>query len=459
MADIQPNLSLFSTPAASPQALQAQRALALALQQQGMDASPIRSPWQGLGRIAQSIMGGVEQRQADQSELAARKSAAEHLAEALQGNNLGGAIGAMSDPWTNPEAAKTVAAVLTPQRVETGTGSVLVDRQGQQVPGSFIPKTINAPEEYGPGTKFNQFYQGTQQGGVVPLQPGQPGQPAPAAAPAVPVAPPGGTGGMPVFSPGGRLQGNLTSNQGQPPTVAAPPVGTVAQSPAVPMTIPEKAALGNQIVADRKGAETSAEGNAKYYDSLHKGLAGTAQIAAQQKQNIDMLRQVAASPNFIPGAGSEAALGMQRLAAQFGINPQGAAPREIFNQVATRILADQISGIKSMASTTGETGGRIFKSMLDLEEKANITPQDTMAGIKSKLDLIDNAGNLMMKWGNLADDYVAKHGKLDAGFDKTLREEISKARIPNAVPQPEVIERRSLNGKHYFRTSEGWHQE
>jgi hypothetical protein len=158
-------------------------------------------------------------------------------------------------------------------------------------------------------------------------------------------------------------------------------------------------------------------------------------IAAQQKQNIDLLRQVAASPNFTPGAGSDQALAMQRIAAQLGLKTEGAAPREIFNQVAARVLADQFSGLKSMASETGETGGRIFKPMLDLEEKANITPQDTAAGIKAKLNLLDKAGDLMMKWGDKADDYIKEHGKLDPGFDKALRADVAQARIPNIVPE------------------------
>lgn len=175
--------------------------------------------------------------------------------------------------------------------------------------------------------------------------------------------------------------------------------------------------------------------DAKYYNSLHRGLTGTAMIAAQQKQNIDMLRQVASSPNFIPGAGSGLALAYQRAIAQLGINPTAAAPREIFNQVATRILADQISGLKSMASETGEQGARVFKSMIDLEEKANITHENSLEGIKSQLDIIDRVGDLMLKWANKADDYKLRHGSLDAGFDKELRADIAKARLPNIVPQ------------------------
>jgi hypothetical protein len=186
--------------------------------------------------------------------------------------------------------------------------------------------------------------------------------------------------------------------------------------------------------AEQAEATKTVEANAKYYDSLHRGLSGSAMIAAQQKQNIDLLRQVAASPNFKPGVGSDQATQLQRIASQFGINPAGAAPREIFNQVAARVLADQMSGIKSMASETGEAGGRIFKPMLDLEEKANITPEDSLEGIKAKLNLLDHAGDLMMKWGDKADDYIKDHGKLDAGFDKALRADIAQARIPNIVP-------------------------
>ncbi|WP_246697209.1 hypothetical protein [Rhizobium sp. WYCCWR 11146] len=37
--------------------------LAYAMLQQGMDTSPIQSPWQGAARLAQALMGGLEIRQ------------------------------------------------------------------------------------------------------------------------------------------------------------------------------------------------------------------------------------------------------------------------------------------------------------------------------------------------------------------------------------------------------------
>jgi hypothetical protein len=193
-----------------------------------------------------------------------------------------------------------------------------------------------------------------------------------------------------------------------------------------PMIAPAAAAV--------EGAKADATAAAKLSDTIYKGITGSASIAAQQKQNIDVLRQIAASPGFTPGAGSDLALSAQRLAAQFGINPAGAAPRELFNQLAARVLADQMSGIKSMASETGEAGGRIFKPMLDIEEKANVTPNDSLAGVNAKLNMLDKAGDLMMKWGDMADDYHLAHGHLDPGFYKQLRQEIGGARIGNVLP-------------------------
>lgn len=185
---------------------------------------------------------------------------------------------------------------------------------------------------------------------------------------------------------------------------------------------------------DAKAAQTAAD--IKYYDTIHRGRTGAADIMAQQKQNIDILRQVAEAPSLTLGPGSNLWLQVQRMAATAGINPTSAAPAEIFHQVAAKILADQFAGLKSLATETGEQGGRIFKPMLDIEEKANITPEDSLEGVKAKLKIFDEMGNLMIRWGNKADQYKIDHGRLDAKFERDLRAEIANARIPDVVPKP-----------------------
>jgi hypothetical protein len=49
--------------------------LAYAMLQQGMDASPIQSPWQGAARLAQALMGGLEIRQQNEEQRAATAEA------------------------------------------------------------------------------------------------------------------------------------------------------------------------------------------------------------------------------------------------------------------------------------------------------------------------------------------------------------------------------------------------
>ena len=70
----------------------------------------------------------------------------------------------------------------------------------------------------------------------------------------------------------------------------------------------------------------------------------------------------------------------------------------------------------------------------------------------------------MMKYGDMADDYVKDHGKLDAGFDKSLRAEIAKSRLPNVVPQPEAGATaapsapvtKAIGGKTYYQIGGKW---
>lgn len=59
--------------------------LAYAMLQQGMDTSPVQSPWQGAARLAQALMGGLEIRQQDEERQtgAAKGPAAPTVAPAI----------------------------------------------------------------------------------------------------------------------------------------------------------------------------------------------------------------------------------------------------------------------------------------------------------------------------------------------------------------------------------------
>ncbi|WP_222047956.1 hypothetical protein [Rhizobium laguerreae] len=50
--------------------------LAYAMLQQGMDMSPVQSPWQGAARLAQALMGGLEIRQQNEEQRAGTETPA-----------------------------------------------------------------------------------------------------------------------------------------------------------------------------------------------------------------------------------------------------------------------------------------------------------------------------------------------------------------------------------------------
>src|SRR5258707_2567381 len=88
----------------TPAQLSARRQIANAMMTQGMDYSPIRSPWQGLARVAQSVTGAYQGRQADQEEAAARQQAIAGLAAALGGGATPAVAGATPSSGTAPIA-------------------------------------------------------------------------------------------------------------------------------------------------------------------------------------------------------------------------------------------------------------------------------------------------------------------------------------------------------------------
>lgn len=132
------------------------RALAQALLQQGMETSPIRSPWQGGARLAQALMGGLELGRMD-------KERAAQIAALKGGFGAGPSI-------VPPPPAATVPATVAPD-AETPDTPTPDTPAPDAVP---VPQPRPAPEELAPTPDA------TQDAPVVP--------PPPAPAPGVPVA-------------------------------------------------------------------------------------------------------------------------------------------------------------------------------------------------------------------------------------------------------------------------------
>jgi hypothetical protein len=98
----------------TPGTIDQKRRLAMAMMQQGVDSSPIASPWQGAARIMQAVMGGYGMNQANQQEIAGRQSTAGIYNDLSTGKgNLGQA---MADPWVNQQTAIEMPGYARQQR-------------------------------------------------------------------------------------------------------------------------------------------------------------------------------------------------------------------------------------------------------------------------------------------------------------------------------------------------------
>jgi hypothetical protein len=92
----------------TPEQMARDRALTDAMMKS--DYSPVRSAWQGLGRVADQLLGAVESRKLDKQEAAAADRNAS-LTQALLSGQKGVAGQAIADPYVSPEVQKLAGMV------------------------------------------------------------------------------------------------------------------------------------------------------------------------------------------------------------------------------------------------------------------------------------------------------------------------------------------------------------
>lgn len=125
------------------------RKLAYAMAQQGSDSSPIQSPWQGVNRLAQGLLGGYGIYKADSDEKEADKKRSDALAQAMAEPDPQKRIGLIAayDPDTGARAAGQLAIEQAKQQQAMGMlksgaanfGSAYGPPQGQQQAGQPSP--------------------------------------------------------------------------------------------------------------------------------------------------------------------------------------------------------------------------------------------------------------------------------------------------------------------------------
>jgi flagellum-specific peptidoglycan hydrolase FlgJ len=123
----------------TPEEVAAQRKYGQGLLSQGVDYSPIQSPWQGATRVAQALMGGWETGQAD---YAAKQNGAES-ASVIQAL-MGGAAPVAAAPAAAPMAATPMGATGIPAGKDEFVNSIMPMAQEAAAKTGLDPRLIVA---------------------------------------------------------------------------------------------------------------------------------------------------------------------------------------------------------------------------------------------------------------------------------------------------------------------------
>lgn len=136
----------------TPESIAAQRKIAQAMMARGGDYSPIQSPWQGVARVAEGIMGGLDARAADAAER--RNATAE---QALLASLIpGAATAAPVAPAAAPAAPAAVAPVVAAGDAASAIAAIEsggkydklgpVTRTGDRAYGKYQVMGANVPQ-------------------------------------------------------------------------------------------------------------------------------------------------------------------------------------------------------------------------------------------------------------------------------------------------------------------------
>jgi hypothetical protein len=158
------------------------RKFAYSMMQQGADASPIQSPWQGVSRLAQALVGGLMLNKTEGDEQEANKKRSDALAQAMAEPDPQKRIGLIAA--YDPDAGARAAGSLAVEQAKLGQQTAMLNQGANSFGQSY-----GAPQGQPAG--------GPQQAGFQPTLAGYEANNNPQA-----VNPQSGAGGLYQFLPG-----------------------------------------------------------------------------------------------------------------------------------------------------------------------------------------------------------------------------------------------------------------
>lgn len=137
-----------------------------------------------------------------------------------------------------------------------------------------------------------------------------------------------------------------------------------------------------------------------------------AAAASDQIGNLSYMESLMNDPNFISGTGTEAIISMRKLVEALGGNPADVGSIEAFRGATAQAVLGQMGG--SLGAGFSNADRSFVESMA-----ANL--DNSVAGNRMIIEAQRKIARRKIELAQLADEYVARYGRLDGNWPKVMR--------------------------------------
>lgn len=163
------------------------------------------------------------------------------------------------------------------------------------------------------------------------------------------------------------------------------------------------------------------DARAKGFAEQASGIQKTGQTGASMLRDLDELRTLYSDPNVAKGALAESFSGLKNIGASFGVDMKGLSSEQ---------AAQAITNKMALAARSTADGGGMPGAMSDADRNflKNLQPDLSKSpeGRLKIMDAMQKTAQRQLDVARLANEYEQQNGRLDAGFDKVVRDYAAK---------------------------------
>jgi hypothetical protein len=154
------------------------------------------------------------------------------------------------------------------------------------------------------------------------------------------------------------------------------------------------------------------KGLGEWLAKTYTGVQDAAASASDQLANLGRMEVLLQDPNFRSGTGTDAIVSMQKLVEALGGNPADVGSIEAFRAASTQAV---------MAQLGGSLGAGFSNADRDFIMGMTANLDNSIQGNRMIIEAQKRIAQRKIELGRLADEYIAKNGRLDQNWPQTMR--------------------------------------